>query len=71
MAKPKSEPVKQLLFSRKQAAEVLGRVDVSYIRRLEKTGVLRPVRLIRSPSAMVFFTAENIAAVAAGSADET
>jgi len=54
-----------LLVSRKDAARMLGNVDVSTIRRLEKEGLLKPKRLNpRSPTAQVFYAIENVEAVA-------
>ena len=53
------------LYSRQQVAHLLGDVDVSFVRRLEKAGRLKAVRLTRSPSAMAFYTAENVAALVA------
>jgi hypothetical protein len=56
-----------LLVSRKDAARLLGNVDVSTIRRLENAGVLHPIRLDpRSPRAQVFFKYEEIIATAGG-----
>jgi hypothetical protein len=44
---PLNQP--SLLVSRRQAAQMLGGVDVSTIRRLERTGLLKPRRLTRRP----------------------
>jgi hypothetical protein len=59
----------RLLYSRRQVAELLGGVDISYIRRLEKAGRLKPVRLTRSPSAMAFYRAQDVAALVEEAAD--
>jgi len=58
--KTKSDSAPPLLYSRRQLAQRLGPVDVSFVRRLEKAGRLKGIRLTRSPSAMVFFRAEDI-----------
>lgn len=58
---PKSP--EQLLFTRVQVARMLGDVDVSYVRRLEKSGRLRVVRLTRSPSAMAFYHKTDVLAL--------
>lgn len=56
-----------LLVSRRDAAVMLGKVDIALIRRLEKMGILHPMRLNpRSTSAMVFFDYNEIVAVARG-----
>jgi hypothetical protein len=57
-----------LLVSRKQAAAMLGGVDISTIRRLEQEGRLRPVRLSRSAAGQVFFRIGDVRALAEGSA---
>jgi hypothetical protein len=59
--------VRPLLISRRDAAVMLGRVDVCLIKRLEKMGVLHPMRLNpRSTSAQVFFDISEVIAVARG-----
>jgi hypothetical protein len=51
----------QLLFTRAQVARLLGGVDVSTVRRLERDGRLRPIRLNKkSTSGMVFFAASDV-----------
>lgn len=50
------------LCTRRQAARLLGGVDVSTIRRLERSGKLRPIRLTR-PRGQVFFSIENLKAL--------
>ncbi len=59
-------PPKQLLVSRKDAAQMLGGVSTATIKRLEQAGVLHPRRLRRSLSAQVFYGIEEIIAVAQG-----
>jgi|GEM_PF-6933176 len=54
----------RLLFTRKQAAELLGGINHSTLRRLESAGLLKPVRLNPGPGAMVFYRADNVRAVA-------
>jgi len=59
--------VRPLLVSRRDAAVMLGRVEVGLIKRLEKQGVLHPMRLNpRSPSGQIFFNYDEIVAVARG-----
>jgi hypothetical protein len=53
----------RLLYSREQVAELLGGISVHTVRRLEAAGRLRPVRLTRSPTAMVFFRAQDVLAL--------
>lgn len=50
------------LYTRRQAARLLGGVDVSTIRRLEQSGKLKPIRLTR-PRGQVFFSIENLKAL--------
>jgi predicted site-specific integrase-resolvase len=50
------------LYTRRQAANLLGSVDVSTIRRLERSGKLKPIRLTR-PRGQVFFSIENLKAL--------
>jgi hypothetical protein len=60
-------PVNQLLISRIDAARMLGNISVTTVMRLEKEGVLKPVRLNpRKPTAQVFYRYESIAALAQG-----
>jgi hypothetical protein len=56
----KGDVLASLLYTRKQVAKLLGDVDVSYVRRLEQEGVIKGFRLTRSPSARVFFRAEDV-----------
>jgi DNA-binding transcriptional MerR regulator len=50
----------QLLLTRKQVAHLLGGIDISTIRRLEREGTLKPLRLSRSSTGMVFFAARDV-----------
>jgi hypothetical protein len=60
----------RLLYSRKQVAHALGGVDVSYVRRLERAGVLKGIRLDkRKATAMVFFRAQDVIALIEDAAD--
>jgi hypothetical protein len=65
-----SKTPEQLLLTRRSVARMLGNVDVSYVRRLERSGRLRAVRLSRSPSSMVFFRTEDVLALIAEAADD-
>ena len=65
---PKS-PSSRLLYTRRQVAELLGDCDISTIRRLERDGSLKPIRLSRSKSGMVFFRAEDVHALVAEASD--
>ena len=53
----------RLLYTREQVAQLLGGVSIATVRRLEREGQLRPVRLSRSPTAMVFFRASDVRAL--------
>jgi hypothetical protein len=65
--KNEKRSIHPLLVSRKDTAVMLGGVDISTIRRLEKEGLLIPKRLNpRSPTAQVFYSYENVLAVAQG-----
>ncbi len=54
------ETTTRLLYSREQVAGMLGGVSIATVRRLEREGRLKPVRLSRSPTAMVFFRAADV-----------
>jgi hypothetical protein len=59
--------LRPLLVKRRDAARMLGNVTTTTIRRLEKDGLLHPVRINpRSPVAMVFFKYDEIVALAHG-----
>jgi hypothetical protein len=62
-------PLRQLLFSREQVAQMLGGISIATVRRLEHEGRLKPVRLSRSPTAMVFFRASDVDALIDEAAD--
>lgn len=66
----KSHRPDRLLYSREQAAELLGGVSGNYIRRLEQQGRLKPIRLSRSPVGMVFFRAGDLQKLIKEAADE-
>jgi hypothetical protein len=55
-------PLRQLLYSRKQASELLGGINVATIRQLEKAGRLKPIRPSGKKTGAVFFTAEELMA---------
>jgi hypothetical protein len=49
------------LYPREQARQILGGVSIATLKRLEKAGVLKPIRLNkRSPTAQVFYTGVNL-----------
>ena len=49
------------LYPREQARPFLGNVSVPTLRRMERDGILKPIRLTkRSPTAQVFYTGANI-----------
>jgi len=57
----------QLLFSRKQAAKILGDVSHAKLKDLEAKGILRPVRLDpHCPTGQVFYTGDNLQQIARG-----
>ena len=58
----------RLLYTRKEAARLLC-IDISFVKRLEKSGALKGLRLNRSPTAMVFFTRDNLLRVIEEAAD--
>jgi phage terminase Nu1 subunit (DNA packaging protein) len=57
--KPSQTP-DRLLFTRRQVAELFGGVSIATVKRLEASGALKPLRLSRSPSAEVFYRAEDV-----------
>ena len=59
-------PKQRLLYSRKQAGELLGGVSVATLKRLEDEGLLRPIKLSRSATAQTFYAADAIAALIEG-----
>lgn len=60
-------PPRQILFSRRSAAELLN-TSIDTIKRLEKLGRLTPVRLTGAKSS-VFLRADELFALAQGEAD--
>jgi hypothetical protein len=59
--------VKPLLVDRKTAAVMLGNVSVANLRRLEKLGILKAIRLNpKSKTGKVFYSVDNVLAVAKG-----
>jgi hypothetical protein len=52
----------RLLYSREQVAEMLGGISTASVRRLERAGTLRPVRLTRR-TGMVFFKHDDVLAL--------
>jgi hypothetical protein len=61
----------RLLYTRRQAAELLGDVSLATLKRLEDEGVLRPVRLNkRSATGQVFYRHSNLMAVVQGGGDD-
>jgi hypothetical protein len=66
--KPISRP---LVVPRTTTAALLGGVDVSTIRRLEKAGLLTPIRLNkRSATGQVFYSYAEVVALAEGGHDD-
>jgi excisionase family DNA binding protein len=61
--KPQNPLPDQLLYSRSQAARLLG-CSTMTIKRLEQAGRLSAIRLIRKPTASVYFRAEEVHALA-------
>jgi hypothetical protein len=56
-----SSPNKErLLYSREQVAELLGGISTATVRRLEREGRLRPIRLTGRNSGQVFFKATDV-----------
>jgi hypothetical protein len=60
---PQSAVPGQLLFSRAQAAKLLGGLSFATLIRLEKAGRLRPVKLLNNPSGKTFYTARDLEAL--------
>jgi hypothetical protein len=67
----KIPPVKKLLVSRTEAAQMLGGVSSLTIIRLQHAGHLTPVRLTKRPAAKVFYRIEEVLALAQASEDAT
>jgi hypothetical protein len=64
-ASPRDDGVR-LLMSCEDTKRALGGISTSAARRMERLGLLRPVRLTRSLKATKFYTIENIEEVARG-----
>ncbi|MGE0522112.1 MAG: helix-turn-helix transcriptional regulator [Variibacter sp.] len=65
IGKKRANSVPQLLYSRTQAAQALGGVSVSTIRRLEAAGRLTPVKLSpHKDGALVFYRVDEVQALA-------
>jgi len=64
------DPDAPLIYSRKQSRKKLGDISDSSIKRLEEQGLLSPIRLSRSPTAMVFYAADQVLALARGKASD-
>jgi hypothetical protein len=57
--------VEPLLVNRKATAVMLGNVNVATIRRLEKKGILKPIRLDpKSKTGQVFYPLDTVRAIA-------
>jgi hypothetical protein len=53
--------ISDYLYPRKQARQILGDISIATLARLEKAGVLKPIRLNKhSPTAQVFYTGSNL-----------
>jgi len=53
--------VSDYLYPREQARQILGGVSIATLLRLEKAGLLKPIRLNkRSPTAQVFYKGANL-----------
>jgi hypothetical protein len=62
---PNTSAPQQLLYTRQQVRVMLGNVSYATVRRLEKAGELKPIRLKRNrPTARVYYKAANVLALA-------
>lgn len=53
--------INDYLYPREQARQVLGGISIATLARLEKAGVLKPIRLNkRSANAQVFYSGNNL-----------
>jgi Helix-turn-helix domain len=66
---PRVSPPERLLYSREEAARLLGGVSVATIRRMENSGKLHPIRLTGRRSGQVFFRASEVFALIEGGSD--
>jgi hypothetical protein len=55
-----------LLVKRTEAGPLLGGISSSQLIRLEKAGLLKPVKLSKSPVGAVFYSYDNVLDVARG-----
>lgn len=62
MAQQKSP--EQLFYTRRDSTKALGYSSTSSVKRLEKKGLLTPIRLSRSPTGMVFHSVAQVIALA-------
>jgi DNA-binding XRE family transcriptional regulator len=70
MAKPDpSSRPERLLYTRAQAAELLGGVNKATVVALEKSGRLAPVRLTGRPTGQVFYKRADVLRLAQAEAD--
>jgi hypothetical protein len=70
---PKKNPTTKvgpqpLLVERSEALRLLGGISLSNALRLEKLGILKPVKLIDAQNAKTFYGYQNILDVAKGAA---
>jgi hypothetical protein len=70
VAQPKPKDaytVRRLLYSRGQVAHALGGVSISTVIRLEREGVLTPIKLLpKRTSAQTFYRVDEVEALASG-----
>jgi hypothetical protein len=59
-----SPDTQQLLYSRQQTAQALGYRSVASVIRLQREGVLRPIRLTKRRTGQVFYSVEEVRALA-------
>jgi hypothetical protein len=64
-----SKSPERLLFSRAQVAALLGGVSSATVRRMEREGRLRPIRLTGRPTGQVFFRAVDVLALVEEASD--
>jgi hypothetical protein len=55
-----------LLVKRTDARPLLGGISTSQLIRFEKAGLLKPIKLSKSPVAATFYTYENVIELARG-----
>jgi hypothetical protein len=59
------EANQRLLYTRKQARELLGGISVFTLIRLEREGRLKPIRLSQSPTSQVYYVHDDLIALIA------